>query len=189
VLRPLTVVRQDEIVIVRSLDRRDPCTLSEPLERVRRELAATGATLAVGVSTVFEAMAGLPDAYGEACTAIASLGPAGGVLALPELSAFEYLTLRSDATARRLVSPAVRRFVEEDLSSGGTLTSTLLAYAAANLNAKVAAQRLYIHVNTAHHRLSRIEEKSGCDLRDLGDVQELLIAIKLTGHTPTARHR
>jgi sugar diacid utilization regulator len=103
----------------------------------------------------------------------------GGVLALPELSAFEYLTLRSDATARRLVSPAVKRFVEEDLVAGGALTKTLLAYAEANLNAEAAAQHLYIHVNTAHHRLTRIEAKTGCDLRDLADVQELLIAIKL----------
>lgn len=55
----------------------------------------------------------------------------------------------------------------------------MLVYLAANLNAKIVAQRLYIHVNTAHHRLARIEEKTGCDLRDLGDVQELLIAIKL----------
>jgi hypothetical protein len=180
VLRPLTVVRQDEIVIVRSLDQQDPCSLSEPIGRAQRELARAGMPLAIGVSTSFETTAGLPDAYGEACTAIESLGPEGGVLALPELSAFEYLTLRSDATARRLVSPRVRQFVEEDLAGDGVLTSTLLAYAAANLNAKVAAQRLYIHVNTAHHRLSRIEEKTGCDLRDLADVQDLLIAVRLT---------
>jgi len=179
VLRPLTVVRQDEIVLVRRLDRQDARTLTEPLERARRELTATGAELAIGVSTVFETLAGVPDAYSEARTALASLGPSGGLLALPALSAFDYLTLRSDSTARRLVSPAARRFVEDDLSGGGTLTHTLLAYDEANLNAKVAAQRLYIHVNTAHHRLSRIEEKSGCDLRDLADVQELLIAIRL----------
>jgi DNA-binding PucR family transcriptional regulator len=59
------------------------------------------------------------------------------------------------------------------------LIQTLLAYADANLNAKVAAERLYIHVNTAHHRLARIEEKTGCDLRDLADVQELLIAVRV----------
>jgi sugar diacid utilization regulator len=101
------------------------------------------------------------------------------VTALAELSAFDYLTLRADATARRLVPSAIRRFVEEDTAAGGALTNTLLEYAAADLNAKVAAQRLYIHVNTAHHRLARIEEKTGCDVRNFADVQELLIAIKL----------
>ena len=178
-VRPLTVVRQDEIVIVRALGTQAAGRLTEPLVRAAHELAAAGLALAIGVSTAFETTAGLPEAYRDACTALEALGPGGGVLALADLSAFDYLTLRADATARRLLSPAIQRFVEEDTAAGGALTTTLLEYAAANLNAKVAAQRLFIHVNTAHHRLARIEEKTGCDLRDLADVQELLIAIKL----------
>ncbi len=181
VLRPLTVVRQDEIVIVRALDGEDPRRLTEPVERAQRELAAAGVRLAIGVSTPLGTTAGLPDGYREACAAIESLAPGGGVMALADLSAFDYLTLRSDGTVLRLLSPTVRRFVEDDVTGGGVLTSTLLAYASANLNAKVAAQRFYIHVNTAHHRLTRIEERTGCDLRDLADVQELLIAIRLAG--------
>ena len=181
-VRPLTVVRQDEIVIVRSLrPGQDPRALSEPIECAQRGLARAGLRLAVALSTAFETTAEAPEAYREVCAALESLGPDGGVLALPALTAFEYLTLRGDATARRLLAPAVRRFVEEDAAAGGALITTLLEYASANLNAKVAAERLYIHVNTAHHRLARIEEKTGCDLRDLAHVQELLIAIKLLG--------
>ena len=183
-VRPLAVVRQDEIVIVRALGPgQDPRALIEPISSAQRDLAATGLALSVGVSTAIETTADLPAAYCEACGAIEALGPGGGVLALAELSAFDYLTLRGDATALRLLAPAVRRFVTEDAACGGALIGTLRAYAAANLNAKVAAERLYIHVNTAHHRLSRIEEKTGCDLRDLADVQELLIAIKLLDGT------
>ncbi|MBV8216948.1 MAG: helix-turn-helix domain-containing protein [Solirubrobacterales bacterium] len=182
VLRPLTVVRQDEIVIVRALGTDDPRRLTEPLERTQRELAEAGVRLAIGTSTACDTTAELPDAYREACAALESLPPGGGVMSLPDLSAFDYLTLRDDRTVLRLLPPAVRRFVEDDTAAGGALTSTLLAYAAANLNAKVTAQRLYIHVNTAHHRLARIEEKTGCDLRDLADVQELLIAIRLARH-------
>jgi sugar diacid utilization regulator len=178
-VRPLTVVRQDEIVIVRALGTQEVQTISEPVERATRELAAGGMRLAVGISPMFETTAGLPEAYRDACVAVESLGSEGGVLALADLSAFDYLTLRADPTAKRLLSPAIQRFVDEDAAAGGALTTTLLEYAAANLNAKVAAQRLFIHVNTAHHRLARIEEKTGCDLRDLADVQELLIAIKI----------
>jgi hypothetical protein len=183
-LRPLAVVRQDEIVLVRALGGEDERKLTAPITDAQRELAAAGTGLAIGVSTAFETTAGLPEAYAEACVAVEALGSAGGVMALPELSTLDYLTLRGDATAKRLIAPSVRRFVEEDAASGGALTTTLLAYAAANLNAKAAAQNLYIHVNTAHHRLARIEEKTGCDLRDLADVQELLIAIKLAGSGP-----
>jgi hypothetical protein len=178
-LRPLTVVRQDEIVIVPALDGRDARALSGPIERVRRELAGDGLPLAIGVSTGFETPAGLPDAYREACLAVETVRSAGGVASLSELSAFDYLALRGDATARRLVSPAVWRFVEQDIASGGALTATVVEYAAADLNVKVAAQRLHIHVNTAHHRLARIAEKTECDLHRLAAVQEILIAIKL----------
>jgi sugar diacid utilization regulator len=45
---------------------------------------------------------------------------------------------------------------------------------------KAAAEALLIHVNTAHHRLGRIAERTGRDLRHLSDVIDLLIAIRLT---------
>jgi sugar diacid utilization regulator len=104
----------------------------------------------------------------------------GGVRSLPDTPAFEYLMLRQDDVARRLIDPEIARFVREDREHGGALTRTLEAYAAADLNAKAASEELLIHVNTAHHRLGRIEERTGRDLRRLSDVIELLIAIRLT---------
>jgi sugar diacid utilization regulator len=38
---------------------------------------------------------------------------------------------------------------------------------------------LLSHVNTAHHRLARIEERTRRDLRRVTDVIDLLIAIRL----------
>jgi DNA-binding PucR family transcriptional regulator len=69
--------------------------------------------------------------------------------------------------------------VAEDRENGGHLIDTLLAYAESDLNAKAAAERLLIHVNTAHYRLGRIAERTGCDLRRLPDVIDLLIAVRL----------
>jgi DNA-binding PucR family transcriptional regulator len=101
------------------------------------------------------------------------------VLSLPDLTAFEFLTLRNDAVARRLIAPEIERFVADDRAHGGHLIDTLLAYAECDLNAKAAAERLLIHANTAHYRIARIEEKTGCDLRRLPDVIDLLIAVRL----------
>ena len=180
-LPPLSVVRQDEIVLVRALAGRSPTEFVPALRTACGALAAEGMHLAIGVSTVRERPTELGSAYAEAYGALRSLPPEGGVLALPELSAFDYLTLRADDTTARLLRPEVRRFVAEDLEQGGALTETITAYAEANLSVKVAAERLFVHVNTAHHRLARIEERTGCDLRSLADVQELLIAIRLAG--------
>ncbi|HEY6891579.1 MAG TPA: helix-turn-helix domain-containing protein, partial [Solirubrobacter sp.] len=135
---------------------------------------------AVGVSTVQDGLAALGAAYREASQALRrAAATGGGVLSLPDLSAFEFLTLRNDAAARRLIAPEIEAFVAEDREHGGHLIATLLAYADADLNAKAAAEALVIHPNTAHYRLGRIAEKTGTDLRRLSDVIDLLIAIRL----------
>jgi sugar diacid utilization regulator len=178
---PLAVTRHGEIVLVKALAPSEQPSLVEPLEKACRQVASHGLTLAVGVSSVQDDVATLGDAYREASLMLSRVAQAGGVLSLPDFSAFEYLTLREDAVARRLIAPQIERFVVEDREQGGILTRTLLAYAAADLNAKAAAQELLIHVNTAHYRLSRIAERTGCDLRRLSDVIDLLIAVRLIG--------
>jgi sugar diacid utilization regulator len=178
---PLAVTRHGEIVLARALAPGERPALREPLERACEQIAAGGTVLAVGVSTVQPDPATLGAAYREASEALTRVARTGGVLSLPDLSAFEYLTLRHDPVAQRLVDPRIERFVAEDRAGGGQLIETLEAYADADLNAKAAAERLLIHVNTAHYRLGRIAEKTGCDLRRLADVIELLIAIRVTG--------
>jgi sugar diacid utilization regulator len=177
---PLAVTRQGEIVLVKAVTDQERFALREPLERACEQVASRGLTLAVGVSTVHNGVATLGDAYREASLALHRIAREGGVLSLPEIGAFEYLTLREDAVAQRLIAPEIEHFVAEDRAEGGQLIRTLLAYAAADLNAKAAAEELLIHVNTAHYRLGRIAEKTGCDLRRLSDVIELLIAIRLS---------
>jgi PucR C-terminal helix-turn-helix domain/GGDEF-like domain len=164
--RALAVTRRAEVVVVTG-DRPAPGRALAP--------AATG--LAVGVSTP-HALRELGAAYREAWLALRTVAD-GGVRSLPDTPPFDYLMLRDDDVARRLIDPEIVRFVQEDRAHGGALTRTLEAYAAADLNAKAAAEELLIHVNTAHHRLGRIEEKTGRDLRRLSDVIDLLIAVRL----------
>jgi sugar diacid utilization regulator len=178
---PLTITRHGEIVLVRPTAPGKRPPLQEPLVAASKRAAADGVPLAVGVSTVHQGLAAIAAAYREASQALRRVAGSGGVLSLPDLSAFEFLTLRNDEVARRLIAPEIERFVAEDREHGGQLIDTLLAYADSDLNAKAAAERLLIHVNTAHYRLGRIEEKTGCDLRRLSDVIDLLIAVRLSG--------
>ena len=177
---PLAVARRNEIVVV--LPARDgvaPALVSR-LEDVQRRLADAGLPLAAAVSTAVAALAQIPDAYREALTLRSAFGSAPGVRSMTEMSAFEYLTLRPDATARRLIAPAVHEFVAGDAAEGGPLIATLRAYVECDLNARRAAEELQIHVNTAHYRLGRIAERTGCDLRRVSDLIELLIAARLS---------
>jgi sugar diacid utilization regulator len=183
-VQPLTAVRGEEVVIVTPAEQRDPSELAAALVAAQRRLADQGVRLAIGVSTIQERLEGLPEAYREAHSALERVREEGGVVALPALRAFDYLTRFSHETVRRLVPAAIRRFVSDDLAEGGVLTSTLLEYVAVDLNVKAAAERLHLHANTAHYRLARIEERTGCDVRRLADVLDLLIAVQAARGAP-----
>ncbi len=176
VLAPLAAVRPGEVVLARALTGAVP---RAQLERSQATLASEGIPLAIGLSTPHERPAELADAYREACFALATLGAAGGVAALEDLSPLDCMVLRGDPLVERLLSPQIRRFVAADVARGGLLTSTVVAYADADLNLTAAAEQLFIHLNTARYRLRRVAEETGCDLRRLRDVLDLVIAIKL----------
>jgi sugar diacid utilization regulator len=187
--RALVVRRQKELVVVAALrpaeataDAGDVC---DRLQETQRRLRINGVLLAVGVGTVAAGIAELPRSYQEASSALGDVGIEGGVVALPRLSPFDYLALHADDTARRLVDPRLRTFLDEDRQRGGGLVETARVFAAADLNLRVAAERLQVHPNTAQYRLRRIEERTGRNPRRIADLVDLLVAIALLERTRT----
>jgi sugar diacid utilization regulator len=180
VVAPLAVVRHEEVVVVTTVDRPIE-VLIESLESAQEQLAGEAIPLAIGVSTVQDGLDRMPEAYREAATALERVRGSGGVVALPALTAFDCLALFGPDTARRRIPAAVRQFVVEDLAEDRVLTTTLLEYVASDFNTKVAAERLFVHPNTARYRLGKIEERTGCDLRHVADVLDLLIALRVHG--------
>ena len=176
----LVVVRQGEIVAVPVLRAgAGPAQLCERIEALQERLQGEGTPLAVGVSTIAAGVAELPRAYHEARAARECLAGQAGVVAIPRLKPFEYLMLRADETARQVVDPTLREFLYEDLVRGGVLSSTVQAFARADLNLRAAAEQLHVHPNTAQYRLRRIEERTGRNPRRVADLVDLLIAIAL----------
>ncbi|MFI6493460.1 PucR family transcriptional regulator [Streptomyces sp. NPDC050564] len=178
--RTLVVVRQDEVVavpVVRTgMDEEDICA---HFEAVQQRLGRQGTVLSMGISTVARGASELPRAYREARAALDLVPSRGGVAALPRLSPFDYLALRADDLGRRLVDPRVRALLEEDRRRGDTLAATIRAFAEADLNLRLAADRLQVHHNTAHYRLRRIEERTGRNPRRIADLLELLVALAI----------
>jgi hypothetical protein len=178
--KTLVVVRHTEIVAVLVLSAdADPCRLCDRVDALQQRLRGEGIALAMGVSTVATGVEDLPRAYQEAHVALAGVGEDGGVEALARLTPFDYLALRADDTARRLVNPQLRAFLDEDRRRGRVLTETIRAVAGADLNLRVAAERLQVHPNTAQYRLRRIEERTGRNPRRIADLLDLLVAIAL----------
>lgn len=188
-LPPLAVVRQDEIVLVVAMERGGTERLQTRLEEAVKRLAGAGLLLFVGVSTVVEGLAQIPDAYREATLVRLASDSQPGVASLAVMSAFDYLTLRPDPTAGRMIAPVIHEFVARDAEEGAPLIVTLREYVACDLNARRAAEKLHIHVNTAHYRLSRIAERTGCDLHRVGDLIDILIAARLADADAPAASR
>ena len=183
-LPPLEVVRHDEIVIVANVGD-VPHGIGQRAATAHRQLAARGIRVMVGGSAVTPSAQGLQAAYEEALLARSRAVDAGGVLVLADLSAFAYLTIHHDETARRLVDDRLKAFVVNDVESGGMYIDTLEAYVAADLNVRRAAERLHVHVNTAHYRIERITARTGLDLRNVTDLMELVTAVRLYGKPAT----
>jgi hypothetical protein len=178
--QPLAVVRDDEVVVVLPTRAQDIEGIAARLQDTHRRLLERGIPLAIGSSTVHEGLDEIPAAYADACLALEQVRESAGVLALSGLDVLDYLILRAgDRTAWRLVPATVRGFVEDDARQGSVLSDTLLAYVACDLSVKLAAEQLYVHPNTAHYRLAKIEARTGCAVRNLRDVQLLTIAIRL----------
>jgi sugar diacid utilization regulator len=180
VVAPLAVVRHEEVVVVAAVDR-PVDDLIDSLEAAQDQLGREAMPMAIGVSTLQDGLDRMREAYGEAVAALERVRATGGVVALPSLSAFDCLALFGAETARRRIPPAVRQFVRDDLAEDRVLTTTLLEYVASDFNTKVAAERLFVHPNTARYRLGKIEERTGCDLRHVADVLDLLIALRVHG--------
>jgi sugar diacid utilization regulator len=177
-LHPLTVVGHDEVVVVAAVER-GVDHLLQTLPAAQETLAREGITMAVGVSTVYDRLDRMDQGYAEAASARERVGAGGGVVALPAASAFDCLALFGAETARRRIPAPIKQFVTEDLRDGGPFTTTLLECVAADFNAKLAAERLFVHPNTARYRIGTIEERTDCDLRCVSDVLDLLIAVRL----------
>ncbi|MGH3458655.1 PucR family transcriptional regulator [Aeromicrobium sp.] len=180
------VVRQVEVIGLVPLNGCPVSVAEARLERVAEELQTRGVEMAVGLSTPHVHLDSTPDAFSESQLACESLEGRPGVASLSSLSTLDYLVRRPDETVRRLIRPQVRSFLVEDLAGDGVYSESLRAYVEHDLNAKEAAKSLHVHVNTMYYRLDRIATRTGCDLRKVDQVIELLLAVRMLSDTGTA---
>lgn len=123
--------------------------------------------LAIGVSAACTSLEVFARGYEQAVDAMHSTGGLPGVVAVPEMSLFDYLIARADPGARELAVAEIGRLGADGTRGGPVLIETLLAYVAADLNVTNSAAALFVHPNTLHYRLSRLAEVSGRDTRSL----------------------
>jgi hypothetical protein len=176
---PFVVVRQQEVVGLLAVQGDGVSALSKRIRHVHSAVQTrTDSTWAFAVSSVLASLVEVPRGYREAANARLL---AGGFVAVPEMSPFEYLVASDDGSARNFAAAEIERLAQADAKTNGALLQTIVAYTDANLNVTRAAAKLAIHPNTLHYRLGRIGEATGRDLRSFSDLMDLVTLFRLVG--------
>jgi hypothetical protein len=173
----MVVARHSEIVALLPVGPGGQQRVVQEVRSAVTSLLGSGIVTSVGLSSACTGFDEVPGGYEDARTALGSLLGEPGVRAMEEMSTLDLLI--SSQKSARLVPPAVRAFVEEDLANGGVLVETLSTYVSHDLNAKLTAMHLHVHANTVYYRLERMAERTGCDVRRVEDLIDLLLAVRL----------
>ena len=91
----------------------------------------------------------------------------------------EFVILRSDKAAARLVPKWMRQINLADDDQCRELVRTIRAFADCSLNVKQTARLLGVHTNTVYFRLNRIGKLSGVNPRTYTGISMLLTALRL----------
>lgn len=142
-------------------------TRAAEVRRDVEELArkSAGAAFRGVLSRPLAALADIPAVYvtlRRALPVLERMGVDGHLVSQNEIALYSTLFETHDqASLAAFLDATIGALIAQDRKRGSELTATLLSYFDSNQNAKVAAQRLGIHVNTVRQRLAAIEELLG----------------------------
>jgi len=182
-LNAICGVQEDVVAAVVVFDDARSETLHDRIPLLLRAIEeAHPATLSIGVSGVREGSLCPAAALRQATTAlrVAEEGTArqGQVVFYDEVSAsYHVMKELGVETLAALQNQLIVPLEEHDREHRTTLLQTARAYIANRMSAHETADVLFVHRNTLHKRLRRIEELLGIDLHNMDDAVDLYLAL------------
>lgn len=179
-VRALSGVRDGLVTMIVSGTRRlSGWTAPQSLlaERIFPKLEQVGPAAIIGLSNDAPSTSHVPRAYREAQLALDVAHVANRVVAYADIP-FRQMVLCS---ARDHIQPALPAWLEgfrvADRKARGALSTTLRAYADANMNALQTAKGLSLHANTIYARMQRISAITGKNPLAYHDLTEMLLVL------------
>lgn len=131
-------------------------------EWVRRDIGATYRGVVSRPASVPGELPALYAAIKRALAVLGRLGVRGQLISQNELALYSTLFETHDLDSLgQFLEASIGPVLSYDRKRGTELAATLLCYLDCNQNAKLAAQRLDLHVNTVRQRLTSIENLLG----------------------------
>lgn len=138
--------------------------------------------ISAGLSRVCRLPADYPDAFEQARQALvmgrAVRGP-GAVVPFDELGAQWHLFSVAQQQVRDVYQERLEALLAHDRERGSQLFRTVEVYLESMGNAKMAAEKLFIHRNTLRQRFDKINRVTGVDLSDTDHWFDLMMALRI----------
>lgn len=178
-IRSLIGVRDDKVTIVFSDTRRvsgwtvPRITLAQ---RIQPHLLKVGIAVLIGTSTDVPSTSHIPKAHSEAKIALEFADVSHRLVHFSDIPIRRVLLrLGHDKIRSALPTWSSDLFAADD-KARGSLTSTLRAYADADMNVLQAAKNLSVHPNTIYSRMQKISDVTGLNGLGYHALTELLLA-------------
>lgn len=141
----------------------------------------TKKAISIGIGQAY-LLTDLHKSYSEAHIALILsrlLGRKSFVQQFSELGIFSFIFSQKTDEIKKYCLKTLGHLIEYDNKNNTELLSTLRCLADNGFNRKSAADRLFIHINTMHYRVEKIEQILGIDLSRMENRLNLFTAIKV----------
>ena len=186
-LRYLVAVRDNHVVAIVSGTRRlSGWTAPQSLiaDRVYPLLRLVGPAALIGLSNDVPSTSHIPRAASEARLALDFADVARRVMPYAEIPFRRMLVTHARESVQSALPPWLGEFQKGDKKARGNLSTTLRAYADADMKALRAAEALGVHPNTIYARMRRIRELTGLDPLSYHALTEMLLACECVTDEP-----
>jgi hypothetical protein len=180
-VRPLTTVRDDDLVFLIDPGSLDVNRLRATMERVAASASKANAVSGV-LSRPLTQTGEIGPTYGSCYHALRVLDSQPRIALSTEISVLDYATAALGADIRLACPTQMAQFLRGATVDHPDWLETIEAWAAYNMNAKQTANAMHVHVNTIYYRLERLAQATGIDPYSVTDVVGLVIANRLRGH-------
>ncbi len=134
--------------------------------------------ISIGVSNIYNGLEEIEKLYNESYLAV--LFCRKGITYYNSLHTMKLLyPLKDDKEIKNYYNGTIKKIEDYDKKHGTYLMKTIEYYLENNMNKKITASKLFIHVETLRYRLSRVEEISGYSIDDAEGIFALQMGLKL----------
>jgi purine catabolism regulator len=184
-IRAITTAAGGVVIVLAVVGQSGPDSVRGALTRIQQQIRerVPGARTSVGVSGSWIGAARpaalLRQAEEAGRAAREGAGVVEGVVLFDEVTTrFRLLEGQSPEALAAMSDRVLRSLAEHDRLQHTAFVKTIRVFLRNRMSVHETASELFIHRNTLHKRLARIEELLGMDLSRMDDVLELYVALK-----------